>query len=60
MPDDPKVWLEGAQGHEGSWWIEWSDWLKQQSGPDVPARAVVGGPLPVFEPAPGGYARVRR
>jgi poly[(R)-3-hydroxyalkanoate] polymerase subunit PhaC len=60
MPNDPKAWLEGAQRHEGSWWSEWSDWLKQQSGPTVASRRIVDGPLPVLEPAPGGYARLRR
>jgi polyhydroxyalkanoate synthase subunit PhaC len=60
FPDDPKVWLEGAERHEGSWWTEWSDWLIVESGPTVPARPVAGGPLQVLEPAPGSYARIRR
>jgi polyhydroxyalkanoate synthase subunit PhaC len=60
FPDDPKVWLEGAERHEGSWWTEWSRWLVTEGGPAVPARPVANGPLPVLEPAPGSYARLRR
>jgi polyhydroxyalkanoate synthase len=60
FPDDPKAWLDGAERHEGSWWTEWARWLKTESGAEVPARAVVGGPLPILEPAPGSYARARR
>jgi hypothetical protein len=32
--------------------------LKAQRGGVVRARRVAGGPLPVPEPAPGGYARM--
>jgi polyhydroxyalkanoate synthase subunit PhaC len=60
FPADPYAWLQGAQLHEGSWWTEWSAWLKEKSGPEVPARLVAEGPLEVIEPAPGSYARVRR
>jgi polyhydroxyalkanoate synthase len=60
FPADPQKWLETAQRHEGSWWTEWSAWLKAKSGDDVPARIVAEGPLPLLEPAPGSYARVRR
>lgn len=57
FPQEAKDWLAGAERHEGSWWPEWLAWLKAQSGPEVPARPVEGGPLPVLEAAPGSYAR---
>ena len=60
FPAEPAEWLAGAERHEGSWWTEWSAWLKERSGLDVPARQVAGGPLPILEAAPGSYARVRR
>lgn len=60
MPDDADAWLAEAKRHEGSWWTEWANWVKGQSGGDVAARPVAGGPLPVLEPAPGSYARERR
>jgi polyhydroxyalkanoate synthase subunit PhaC len=60
FPADPQAWLKGAQRHEGSWWADWSNWLKERSGPEVPARIVTGGPLQILEAAPGSYARVRR
>ena len=60
FPADPQDWLAMAERHEGSWWTEWAERLKAQSGDTVRARQVVGGPVPVLEPAPGSYARMRR
>jgi polyhydroxyalkanoate synthase subunit PhaC len=60
FPPNPKDWLAAAERHEGSWWTEWAELLKAQSGDTVRARQVVGGPVPVLEPAPGSYARMRR
>ena len=60
FPDDPEQWLAGATKHEGSWWTEWASWLKERSRGYVEARPVDDGPVPVLEPAPGSYARVRR
>ena len=60
FPDDPDAWLAGATRQEGSWWTNWSHWLKEHSGPVVDARPVAGGPLRTLAPAPGEYVRVRR
>ena len=60
FPPNPKDWLAAAERHEGSWWTEWAELLKSQSGDTVRARQVVGGPIPVLEAAPGSYARMRR
>jgi polyhydroxyalkanoate synthase len=56
----PEAWFAKAERHEGSWWILWSQFLRDHSGPLVEARPVAEGPLPVLEPAPGSYARLRR
>jgi polyhydroxyalkanoate synthase len=56
----PEAWFAKAERHEGSWWILWSQFLRDHSGPLVEARPVAAGPLPVLEPAPGSYARLRR
>jgi polyhydroxyalkanoate synthase len=59
FPEDPSRWFAGATRNEGSWWPEWSEWLKRSSGPDRPARPLGEGGLPALEPAPGSYARHR-
>jgi polyhydroxyalkanoate synthase len=56
----PEQWYAKVERHEGSWWTSWADWLRQYSGPQVEARPVAAGPLPVLEPAPGSYAMTRR
>jgi polyhydroxyalkanoate synthase len=59
----PEAWLEGAKQHEGSWWIDWIEWLRPHLGPQVAARQTgkSGGKtrLRPIEPAPGSYARQR-
>ena len=60
LPSEPGEWLEKAERHEGSWWTEWASWLTKHSGPEVKARPVSAGSLPVLEAAPGSYARIRR
>jgi polyhydroxyalkanoate synthase len=60
FPAEPKDWFAFAERHEGSWWTEWAERLKPQSGDAVRARRVADGPLPALEPAPGSYARMRR
>lgn len=48
-------WLEGAEQHQGSWWIDWIEWLSSRSGEQVPARAVGGASHLSVMPAPGSY-----
>jgi polyhydroxyalkanoate synthase subunit PhaC len=45
-------WLETADRHHGSWWLDWAEWAKSHGGP---LRAP--HPLPDGEPAPGRYVR---
>jgi len=57
---EPDQWLAGAHELPGSWWTDWSAWLKGQAGNAVPARAQLGaGQFPEIEPAPGRYVMAR-
>ena len=56
--DDAERWLAGASSKPGSWWGHWTGWLAQHSGPQVPARAGLGGGgHGEIEPAPGSYVK---
>lgn len=53
-------WLVGAAEEHGSWWTDWSEWLKRSGGSRVKARARLGSAK--FKPgerAPGSYVRHR-
>ncbi len=56
--EDPGKWLAAASPQPGSWWKHWADWLAPFGGPQVPARARLGGEqYREIEPAPGRYVR---
>lgn len=53
-------WLDHAREVSGSWWSDWSAWLKGQAGSPVPARAQLGSVrFQELEPAPGRYVKER-
>jgi poly[(R)-3-hydroxyalkanoate] polymerase subunit PhaC len=52
-------WLENAKAHEGSWWPDWSRWVKKYAGDNVSARTPGDGKLKVIEDAPGSYVQKR-
>jgi polyhydroxyalkanoate synthase len=60
LPQDADQWLAQAREHPGSWWNQWSDWLRQHGGKRVRSRKKLGSlthqPL---EPAPGRYVRAK-
>ncbi|HUH60552.1 MAG TPA: class I poly(R)-hydroxyalkanoic acid synthase [Candidimonas sp.] len=57
---DPQAWFEGATEHAGSWWPDWTQWLRSQSGSQIPARKELGnGRYAPLEAAPGRYVKVR-
>ena len=41
--------LETAKKNEGSWWADWSRWIKRHGGASVPARQTGSGDLDVIE-----------
>lgn len=51
----PEKWLEKATFHEGSWWSEWLDWLKKESGRQINAPALNQLPYKALMDAPGQY-----
>ena len=56
LPADADAWLDGATETPGSWWPNWSAWLKPQSGPLVAAAKAPGSrKYPAIEAAPGRY-----
>ncbi len=54
-PIDPEKWLANASHHSGSWWPEWFEWLKNESGALQQAPNFCNLPLPALMDAPGSY-----
>lgn len=55
---DADAWLAGAEESKGSWWSDWSAWLKQYAGGEVAARTKPGNTrYKPIEPAPGRYVK---
>jgi len=53
--DTPESWRERSEARPGSWWPDWMDWLKPQSGKLAPAGPVVTKDYPALADAPGTY-----
>jgi len=59
-PVRPDDWLEQAQHHTGSWWPDWTQWLREHAGALRIAPTRQGNPrYPVIEAAPGAYVKVK-
>jgi polyhydroxyalkanoate synthase len=61
LPATQQEWLEGAKEHPGSWWTDWSAWLKPHAGKQVPAPKGYGkgAKYKAIEPAPGRYVKAK-
>ncbi|MFN4029052.1 MAG: PHA/PHB synthase family protein [Acidovorax temperans] len=59
LPATLEQWLEGATEHAGSWWTDWSHWLKAHAGKQiaVPKTYGRGAKFKAIEPAPGSYVK---
>jgi polyhydroxyalkanoate synthase len=58
LDTDSNQWLEGCTEHPGSWWTDWSDWLKQHAGKEIAAPKTPGNKTyKPIEPAPGRYVK---
>lgn len=56
FPATQPEWLQGATERPGSWWTDWSDWLKTHAGKQIAAPSNYGSAkYPAIEPAPGRY-----
>ncbi len=60
FPPTIDAWLSKAKEQSGSWWPDWSSWLKKHAGQPVVAPKSYGrGPYKAIEPAPGSYVKAR-
>jgi polyhydroxyalkanoate synthase subunit PhaC len=60
LGEQPEHWLEFAREVPGSWWNDWSAWLRNHAGPLVPARSQLGSShFSEIEAAPGKYVKER-
>ena len=61
FPSDVNEWIAGATETPGSWWTDWSDWLKGHGGKQIaaPKRYGRGTAYQAIEPAPGRYVKAK-
>ncbi len=51
-------WMATAEGHPGSWWPHWAEWLTERAGDLIEPREP-GKALGVIEDAPGSYVKAK-
>ncbi|QQR69319.1 MAG: alpha/beta fold hydrolase [Alphaproteobacteria bacterium] len=59
---DPDTWLKVAPRKEGSWWVDWSAWMKSKGQGKQVAPPPMGAPAKGYKPlcnAPGTYVLER-
>ena len=60
LPKTHAQWLEGATEYPGSWWTDWSNWLKSHAGKQIAAPKTYGkGKYKALMPAPGTYVKTK-
>jgi polyhydroxyalkanoate synthase len=60
FPQDAEQWIGKAKEHAGSWWTDWSAWLKTHAGKQIAAPKAYGkGKHKAIEAAPGRYVKER-
>lgn len=58
LPADAQDWFAKAKEHPGSWWTDWSSWLKPHAGKLIAAPRGFGNRThKAIEPAPGRYVK---
>ncbi|MDH4463534.1 MAG: class I poly(R)-hydroxyalkanoic acid synthase [Acidovorax sp.] len=59
FPGTLDEWLAGSTEHPGSWWTDWSGWLKGHAGRQIaaPKGYGKGTRFKAIEPAPGSYVK---
>ena len=59
LPATLDQWLEGGPEPPGSWWTDWSGWLKGHAGKQIaaPKGYGKGARFKAIEPAPGRYVK---
>jgi len=60
FPATQAEWLKGATEHPGSWWTDWSAWLKDHAGKQIAAPKTYGSRQhKAIEAAPGRYVKAK-
>ncbi len=60
LPKTQEAWQEGAVEHPGSWWTDWSTWLKSHAGKQIAAPKTYGkGKYKALMPAPGSFVKAK-
>lgn len=60
LPATAEEWFDSATEKPGSWWTDWSGWLKGHAGKLVPAPKAPGNrQYKPIEPAPGRYVKAK-
>jgi len=59
LKHEPDDWLKSAAYKDGSWWIDWAQWVAEFGDGQVAARKPGDGKLTPIERAPGSYVAVR-
>lgn len=61
FPESVEDWIGGAEELPGSWWTDWSAWLKKHAGKQIPAPKSYGkaSKYKAIEPAPGRYVKAK-
>ena len=61
FPADVNDWIASAKELPGSWWTDWSDWLKGHSGKQIAAPKTYGKATKYkfIEAAPGRYVKAK-
>lgn len=61
FPADVNDWIVSAKELPGSWWTDWSDWLKGHAGKQIAAPKTYGkgSQFKAIEAAPGRYVKAK-
>ena len=61
FPADVNDWIANAKEVPGSWWTDWSDWLKTHAGKQIAAPKAYGKGVKfkAIEAAPGRYVKAK-
>ncbi len=61
FPKSPEEWQKSTKPHDGSWWLDWQEWVTSHgfAGAKVKARTPGSGALKAIEDAPGSYVKVK-
>ena len=59
LPGSSDEWFKSAVQHEGSWWVNWQEWVTAHDNAQTEARDPAKGKLKALEEAPGSFVKFR-